>query len=660
VRAFIVRPFGTKEDREGRSIDFDRVERELIGPALTWHGIAGRTTGEIAAAGNIREDMFRLLIAADLVIADVSIHNANVFYELGIRHALRPARTLLIRCRADAPVFDLLTDRYLEYDRDQPGAGKSALVGAIEQTLAGGRRDSPIYLLLPRLEAPSREQLLPVPQGFGEEVRRAEADRQPGDLELLAEECRGLAWESVGLREVGRAQFALGAWEGALPTWEALRHLAGEEDLEANTRLATIHQKLGDLVRSDQAIGRALHNAEAGGWDRAELWALQGRNAKERWQADWEDDADLPAAALRSPWIDEAIDAYEAGFTEDRNHFYSGLNALALRTVQAELAATLPHVWGERFDDEAAAGSELEQRAKIRARLAGGVELSLASARARLARAGGDDPWAALSEAELKLLTAARAAPAASRYRQALIAAPAFAVDSARRQLERYRRLGVRHEHVEAALAAFPADAPETAPGPRPRVLAFTGHMIDQPGRSAPRFPAEHEPAARAAIRCAVEAECAMAGGVARGLSGGASGGDLLFQEVCAELKIATDLYLALPQPAFIAASVAPAGPAWVERFRVARARATCRVLAAGEALPGWLQGKPDYDIWQRNNLWVLHNALALGHDQVTLIALWDGRPGDGPGGTEHMVETASARGAKVVVLDTRALFGLP
>ena len=55
----------------------------------------------------------------------------------------------------------------------------------------------------------------------------------------------------------------------------------------------------------------------------------------------------------------------------------------------------------------------------------------------------------------------------------------------------------------------------------------------------------------------------------------------------------------------------------------------------------------------------MLHNALAIGRDKVTLIALWDGKTGDGPGGTEHMVEKARARGAKVAILDTKPLFGL-
>jgi hypothetical protein len=50
LRAFIVRPFGVKND-----IDFDQIERELIDPALTAVGIEGRTTGEIVKQGNIQD-----------------------------------------------------------------------------------------------------------------------------------------------------------------------------------------------------------------------------------------------------------------------------------------------------------------------------------------------------------------------------------------------------------------------------------------------------------------------------------------------------------------------------------------------------------------------------------------------------------------------------
>ena len=86
MKAFIVRPFGTKRD-----INFDEVQKQLIAPALAALEIQGSTTEVFMQAGNIRADMFQQLLVADIVVADISIHNANVFYELGIRHALAEA-----------------------------------------------------------------------------------------------------------------------------------------------------------------------------------------------------------------------------------------------------------------------------------------------------------------------------------------------------------------------------------------------------------------------------------------------------------------------------------------------------------------------------------------------------------------------------------------
>lgn len=75
--------------------------------------------------------------------------------------------------------------------------------------------------------------------------------------------------------------------------------------------------------------------------------------------------------------------------------------------------------------------------------------------------------------------------------------------------------------------------------------------------------------------------------------------------------------------------------------------------------LPKWLQFKSGYDIWQRNNLWLLSEALCLAPKNLTVIALWDGETDDGPGGTEHMVSLAREHSACIIRLDTRALFGL-
>jgi len=150
LRAFIVRPFGTKTDRNLTEVNFDAVQERLIVPALERLGVDGRTTLDILRAGNIRVDMFQRLLTADLVVADLSIDNANVFYELGIRHALREKRTFMLRCEGDKYPFDLQTDRYFIYQRENPAASLEQLVPALRQTLNSEEQDSPVFKLLPR------------------------------------------------------------------------------------------------------------------------------------------------------------------------------------------------------------------------------------------------------------------------------------------------------------------------------------------------------------------------------------------------------------------------------------------------------------------------------------------------------------------------------
>ena len=280
---FIVRPFNVKE-----GVNFEAVDELLIQPALKAAGEEGATTANIAQAGNIREDMFRLLVTADLVIADVSIHNANVFYELGVRHGLRPRGTLLIRAAVHEYPFDLQTDRFLLYDPAKPQESVPKLTDAIRATLATVRTasgtDSPVYKMLPSLPEPSPTALRVVPQDFREAVDYAAAKKEYGDLRLLAHEAAWFEWASEGLRTVGRAQFRLGASQGARETFESLRKLL-PKDLETNQRLGTIYQRLGDLDLSNQAIQRVIEAPDASPYNRAEAFALQGRNAKTRWLA---------------------------------------------------------------------------------------------------------------------------------------------------------------------------------------------------------------------------------------------------------------------------------------------------------------------------------------------------------------------------------------
>ena len=191
----------------------------------------------------------------------------------------------------------------------------------------------------------------------------------------------------------------------------------------------------------------------------------------------------------------------------------------------------------------------------------------------------------------------------------------------------------------------------EETPESSPRAILFTGHRIDAEGRQNPRFPRDKEDQARAMIAEALSDEKERAEGELLGISGGASGGDILFHEVCMELNIPTQLYLAIPKDDYIKASVADGGPEWVERFKRLCKLLQPKILSDSGELPRWLREKKDYSVWQRFNLWMLHSALDISKDNLTLIALWNGETGDGPGGTEDMVNRAKDRGATFIHL---------
>ena len=668
MRAFIIRPFGPR-----KGIDFDGVEKNLVGPALENIGAEGRTTGDILEAGNIRIDMFQQLLIADLVVADITTNNPNAFYELGIRHALQEKQTFLIRAKLPRPQtvdelkegdvpFDLKTDRYFEYDPGNPGASLEKLTEALRETAVSNRQDSPVFLSLPNLKSQSKESFIPVPLGFGEEVQRAEKDKDARKLSLLGLETDGFPWESTGLRNVGRAQLLIERYGAAKTAWESLRKL-DDYDLEANIALANIYQRLDDLTSSNLALDRALKAATSPA-DLAEIHGQLGRNKKDLWTRSWSTAAtteEKARNAIDSPLLMEAYAQYLAAYRLDLNSYYPGLNALFLAVIILELAARYPDVWSAPFGDDASANVKLTEIKRKRDQIAQALQLRFESADAPVPEDAMQDQWLLSSAGDLNLLTQPPNPRRASHfYKKAAAVGGDFVLGSARRQLVMLTQIGVLHAQIEEVLKAFP---PESAPAPNQRIdriLLFTGHRIDSANRAKPRFPANKENVAREAIRTALMQEKDLTSGSILGIAGGANGGDILFLEVCEDLGITTEMLLALPENQFTEASVDNEDKSWLRRFHAQLEKhPNTPVLADTPELPKWLQFKRGYDIWQRNNLWLLSEALCLAPKNLTVIGLWDGEPGDGPGGTEHMISLARDRGARFIRLDSKKLFDL-
>jgi hypothetical protein len=661
MNVFVVRPFGTKA-----GLDFEKVQAELIDPAIEALGLRGGPTDEIVRAGNIRSDMFELLLTADLVIADITIHNANVFYELGVRHALRDKRTVLIRCDGMEVPFDLRTERYFAYDLADPKKSLVAFLQVLKDTMAANKQDSPVFALMPDLKPQDHTRVLALPADFEEAVTRARRDRAVGDLALLAEEIEGLDFHVAGLRSIARALFDLNAWEPARHVWEKVRKLH-PEDWDPNARLGTIYQRLGDLTRSAEAIERALLKGGATPYARAEAHSLLARNHKALWQREYRADPTKAAEeALQSPYLDKSYESYRKGFDQDVNHFYPGLNALAMVSVQVALAQRFPAIWADQHETPQKAQQLLVERERDAQKLAAAVELSLEAAAKDPERVEREGFWLPISRADLKCLTSRRPGEVKAAYRAALAGAESFYGEAARNQLEIYQELDLFSGNVKAALEVVGVralSAAQTAPMPE-AVLLFTGHRLDQRERPVNRFP--NDKAAIERVRQELDTRLkterdrlAAARTRVIGIAGAASGGDQLFHEACRALDIPTQIFLALPRPAYVTQSVQDAGGEWVDRFNHLCDSGTVKVLADTPELPSFLNANRKYEIWARSNMWMLNHALTRGGTNVVLVALWDGESsGDGPGGTADMVGRARERGAKVIHIDTKALFG--
>ena len=183
------------------------------------------------------------------------------------------------------------------------------------------------------------------------------------------------------------------------------------------------------------------------------------------------------------------------------------------------------------------------------------------------------------------------------------------------------------------------------------KVALFSGHMIDAPGRTKPRFPPDKEPLAANAI-AAVLADLSL-GPDDLAICGGACGGDLLFAEAVLARGGRLELYLPFDEPTFLEKSVDFADRNWHARYFAARARAVLH-FAPTELGPI----RKEEDAYERNNRWMLNSALRFGAEKLDFVCLWNGEGGDGPGGTRDMMDAVENRGGRTHWLNTTKLWG--
>ncbi len=646
LHAFVAMPFGVKE-----GIDFNKVYEDYIKAALESAGFEVFRADEEMRAGDIRTDMFQELLLADLVVADLSIDNPNVWYELGVRHALSARGVIQIQCQRDYMPFDVCVDRTLRYhvgngvpDAEHLAADKKALADFAAATMASWheRKISPIYHLLRYLKEPDWRSLrVEEAKEFWEQynswaarIEVARKGNRPGDILVLAEETPTRFFALEAYREAGKALRSLGKFAFALSQFE--RALALEPgDLESRRQKGVL---LGRLKKHD-AAKEWLAGVTKENPDDAESWALLGRVEKDAWIEAWRTTGKSTEqyrsdAAYEEALLRESIAAYATGFRKDSGHYYSGINAVTLSRLHA-------HLTGD------------EDWLPERKAMEGGVRWAVQSVLDQNAK----DYWARATLAEMEVLTE-NVATVERSYREAVAVADKdwFNLDSSRQQLLLLKDLGFRPAEVDAALqvlnrALERVVPPESRWEPK-QVFLFSGHMVDAPGRPEPRFPADKEKVAVEAI--ATKLDELGAGSDDLAICGGACGGDILFAEACLARGVRLEVRLPFDEPIFLQNSVTFAGDHWMERYYQMKSNAKSRLFLMPDELGPFPKGINPY---ARNNLWQLYSALAWGPEKVRFVCLWNRKGGDGPGGTQHMYETVKKHAGRVYVLDTSVLW---
>ena len=338
---FVVMSYGRKTDAAGATTDFDAVYRDAIRPAIEDAGLEPLRADEEVTDGVIHKAMFERLVLCRFAVADLTGAGANVFYELGVRHAVRPASTVLLFAESGRLPFDVAPLRALPYALTPAGvpADPAALRASLAERLRHARAtaadapvaDSPLFQLLDGYPAVASDRA----DVFRDRVQYAASQKEA----LRKARAGGVA----GVRAFERA---LGSLEddGAglivdlflsyrdLSAWAEMVRLAeGMPRILADTVLVREQYALAlnRLGRGEDAEG-VLRDLLARRGASSETYGILGRVYKDRWNAAAAADDALMAPVL----LEQAIESYLRGFEADWAHAYPGVNALTLMEVR--------------------------------------------------------------------------------------------------------------------------------------------------------------------------------------------------------------------------------------------------------------------------------------------------------------------------------------
>jgi hypothetical protein len=363
---FIAMPFGSRTAEGGMTIDFDRVH-QYIHNAVEAAGLEAIRADFEPSGGFIHRPMLERLLVAEYVVADLTLANPNVSYEVGVRHGASARATLLICAEqfVSRLPFDFKPLRVLPYNLAADGSlsedAGNKLADAVGEYLRKARAgqvpvDNPIMQITAWKPAGSIEhsktdvflERLQFTGQLGERIKSALLIQNTAEaVSLLA----AIENEVVVLpQEVAQVHTALlGVYLGyrekkaydqmaslyeRLPKELKQTAVACEQYALALNRLAEDAAKAGKRENADELRASAVAVLDGIPPERvtSETYGIRGRIYK-----GWHDavsatygSGDPRAEAM----LQKAIETYEQGFRADLRDYYPGVNAITLRLLR--------------------------------------------------------------------------------------------------------------------------------------------------------------------------------------------------------------------------------------------------------------------------------------------------------------------------------------
>lgn len=421
---FVVMGFGKKTDFEtSRTLDLDLTYEYIIKPSVEEAGLNCIRADEIVHSGLIDVPMYEHLLNADVVIADLSTSNKNAYYELGVRHALRPYTTLII-CEDGVKSFPFDTNRNLirQYHHMETGIDfkevlrfRKVLTDAVKELLEQEPRpsDSPVYTFLNNLTPPALKAAI---QGVAE----AAAKSAPGADATPASDANSET-HHVLMQQVSKALKA-GDFLTAKSLLSAVRNMMKAADpsrpedsyIIQQLALATYKSKLPTPQAALEEARELLRILDPETCNDPETLGLWGAVHKRLWEL-----------AGDRTHLDEAVRGYERGFYL-RDDYYNGINFAYLLNVRASVAPTR----AEAIADFVQAGRVRKEVLPICEKVLQDADLPVA-----------DKYWVMATMAEAYLGVGDEASAEQKFQEASLVATAEWMRDSTREQMEKLRGL---------------------------------------------------------------------------------------------------------------------------------------------------------------------------------------------------------------------------